>query len=178
MERRGESDGVFGAVQGTGVISATRPTGPPLVGPHRLNKNIISTQKRHHLQRTFPPLFFKMASTYIQIEERIQKALAYQLSNPHTSITQIAQDFSIPYSRLYARIRGRVGRHQRPRTNTKITEAQEAAVYSYVDKLDSQNLAIRAKHIRGAANFILKEAYIHADPSPDPLSEPLTVRTY
>lgn len=111
-----------------------------------------------------------MASTYLEIEEVIRNAITYHHANPERPIKQVARDFGVPYSRLFARINGRIGRHERPAAGKKLTEAQEAALCGYIDQLDHKNLAIRAEHIQGAADFLLKESHSEQSSSPPTVS--------
>lgn len=115
-----------------------------------------------------------MTPTYMQIGEHIQNAITYHLPHPKVTIAQIARDFEVPYQRLVARIKGRIGRHRREHINTRLTASQEAALCSYVERLDDRNLAAQREQIRGAANSILKEAYTHTIPALRP-PEPPTV---
>lgn len=110
----------------------------------------------------------------MQIEECIQSAITYHLSHPKLTIAQIGRDFEVPYQRLVARIKGRIGRHQRQHINTRLTASQEAALCSYANRLENRNLAAQREQIRGAANSILKEAYAHTTPALRP-PEPPTV---
>ena len=69
-------------------------------------------------------------------------------------MTTVARDIHEPYSRLYACVRGPRILQERPRTNLKLSRAEEAAVCVYVDMLDSLNLTGWSDHIYGAANFV------------------------
>ena len=59
--------------------------------------------------------------------------------------------------RAYTRLRGRQTLCDRPHTNTRLTKAEEAAICSYIDRLDRLNLSARSGHIRGAAESSISE---------------------
>ena len=110
--------------KGTGAGGRAAPRAGPSTAQHKLNHDSICW---------FPPCISKIASIYTRAKERIEEALTYQHSNPEVSISQIARDFKVPYTRLYARFKGRVSRYQRLQVNTVLTEAQENAPCSYID---------------------------------------------
>ena len=111
----------------------------------------------------------------MQIEKRIQDAIAHHSTHPDVPVTELARRFSVPYSRLSARMKGRGGRHQRQPSNTRFTEDQEAKLCSYIETCIRCNLAVRSDLVRGAANDILKEAYLDSEPSTRSPSGPPTV---
>ena len=75
-------------------------------------------------------------------------------------------------------MKGRGGRHQRQPSNTRFTEDQEAKLCSYIETCIRCNLAVRSDLVRGAANDILKEAYLDSEPSTRSPSGPPTVGTH
>ena len=102
-------------------------------------------------------------------EEQLLRAVRFHHNHPQVFLTQIAREFAVPITRLRARVRGRGTHAERPTTGQKLSDAEEAAICHYVDMLDSQNLTIQADHLRGAANFILKQRAYQASKSGPPL---------
>ena len=62
-------------------------------------------------------------------------------------------------------LKGHASRSTRTLTHTRLTVAQEQALYDYIDRLDHIEYAVRLKHIRGAVEYILK---IASDPESPP----------
>ena len=98
-----------------------------------------------------------MPSTPQRAEDRLQEALAIYQSNPGVKLASIAQQFNVPYHRLYGRAKGRPSKIGRP-SATKLSGPQEIALCNYIDRLDRINLAVRKDLLRGAADFILQES--------------------
>ena len=96
-----------------------------------------------------------MASNATIIEGRIREALEYLQENPEVTISQVARDFRVPRTRLYARARGVPPKLGHRPTHVRLTDAEEIALCRYIDRLDMVNLAVRKEFVREAANFIL-----------------------
>ena len=98
-----------------------------------------------------------MASNATIIEGQIREALDYLEKNPGATVTQVARDFRIPRTRLYARSRGVPPKVGHPPTNIRLSDAEETALCRYIDGLDRVNLAVQRKFVWDVANFILQK---------------------
>ena len=71
-----------------------------------------------------------MSETYDQIEARILEALSVHENQPDRPISTLADEFNVPYPRLYARLNGRQSRIDRPTTIKKLTFDMEEGLVS------------------------------------------------
>ena len=98
-----------------------------------------------------------MPSNATLVEGRIQDALGYLQENPEASISQVARDFHVPRTRLYARSRGIPSKVGHLLTNIRFTDAEEIALCRYIDRLDMVNLIVRKEFIRDIVDYILQK---------------------
>ena len=96
-----------------------------------------------------------MSENYIEIENRIVKALHAYNKRDSPKITSLAREFRVPYQRLRARVKGRASRSTRPATNKCLDDSQEQALISWIGLLDDANSPPTPRDIEGCANDIL-----------------------
>ena len=109
-----------------------------------------------------------MSETYEQIEARILEAVPVHENQPDRPISTLADEFDVPYPRLYARLNGRQSRIDRPATNKKLTSDMEEGLCQYLHHLDRIGTAARLPMVTGAANSILRRNHVGG-------GDPLTV---
>ncbi|OAR02852.1 hypothetical protein LLEC1_08157 [Akanthomyces lecanii] len=90
-------------------------------------------------------------------ESDIELAIKEHHRNPDIKISNLAEKFKIPRTTLVGRLRGAKCKKGQPATNTKLKAVEEKSICTYIDHLDSLNLAVRPELITDAANYILKE---------------------
>ncbi|ODH49859.1 hypothetical protein GX48_04088 [Paracoccidioides brasiliensis] len=76
------------------------------------------------------------------IEDRIQKAVAYHQKNPNSKILPLSREFEVPYQRLRARINGRNPNAAKIPVNKRLNESQEDAIKRWVKLLDEKRIVL------------------------------------
>lgn len=108
-----------------------------------------------------------MVSFYSEQEDRIQKACGASRKNPERKITDLAEEFDVPYHALRNRLKGRKSLIDVGGKNKKLSERQELIIIRFVKVLESFGIEPRPRFLHGIANRVLKND--HADPtSPAP----------
>ena len=116
-----------------------------------------------------------MRLSYSEQEDLITKAIDALDDGIFPSAASAARHYGLKPRRLQLRLAGSQSKSTRPRTNTRLTTFQEQALCDYIDRLDHIEHSIRVKHIRGAAEFMLR---ITSDPEspPPPLGKDWVTR--
>ena len=104
-----------------------------------------------------------MAETDVSIESRIQSALLDLEGQNKPNIKGYARSHNLLYQRLLARYNGRKSRYERKLVGRKLNEAQESALYRYIDYLNTIYLYPKRAKIATTANSIL--THYHTDPT-------------
>ena len=86
------------------------------------------------------------------MESKTSEAMACLEANLGTSAVSMARNFRVPRSRLRYRLKGRPSKKGRPAVNTKLLPPKEVALYRYIDRLNSVNLAVRLEFVTDVAN--------------------------
>jgi len=109
---------------------------------------------------------YTIPGTYHQVEARIQEALTVFSNGFNGTIAQLARQFRVPYPRLYARIKGRGSRSQRPATNLRLTEAGELSIQQYITRCDKLRMPVLFPQLVAAFQtvFDLNDPRGRADP--------------
>ena len=95
------------------------------------------------------------------METNVCNALDYLRDFPSAKIATVARSFGLTCLVLRNRIAGHGGQFWLPPSNLKLLPAEEKAICNYIDRLNRINLAVRAKFIANAANYVLKsKAYL------------------
>jgi len=106
---------------------------------------------------------------YIDIEAQIQAALTFLQTTEEDipNLSAIAKRYEIPYHQFRAHWLGRLFKQERFSGSKKLSDDQEAAVYQYLDRLDTVGTCARIQTVSGCANAVLQQA--HQAPEPPPL---------
>ncbi|KAF1983120.1 hypothetical protein K402DRAFT_466160 [Aulographum hederae CBS 113979] len=96
------------------------------------------------------------------IDQRIQRVLDEMPDGTSINWSHLARKYDVPYQRLLARSKGRGTLQSRPSGTLKLTDAQEYALYTYIERLDQLGVRVRIPMIISCVNYILFRAY---DPS-------------
>src|SRR5438034_7381108 len=107
-----------------------------------------------------------MPESYEEIETRIQAAIASILPDKQPNIAKLARDFAVPEARLRARYNGRKARSNCGGTGRSLTDAQEMALCSIIEREEIDGTHLRHWQLQNRANWIL--AQDHPSDSPDP----------
>jgi len=97
------------------------------------------------------------------IEECISEALESIPKNKKPNIAALAREYRVLESRLRTRYKGRGTRVNYGGYNKTLSDAQELAVYGFLERMESTGIYAREHMFEGAANFVLKSN--HTDPS-------------
>ncbi|KAF1980642.1 hypothetical protein K402DRAFT_343991, partial [Aulographum hederae CBS 113979] len=93
------------------------------------------------------------------IDQRIQKVLDEIPDGININWSHLARKYNVPYQRLLARSKGRSTLQSRPSGTLKLTDAQEYALYTCVERLDQLGVRVRIPMIISCVNYILFRAY-------------------
>ena len=104
-----------------------------------------------------------MVSHYSEQEDRIQKACRASRKNPERKITDLAEEFDVPYHALRNRLKGKKSRIDVGGRNKKLSEGQELAIIHFVKVLESFGIEPRPQYLHGIANRVLRDG--HTDPT-------------
>lgn len=88
----------------------------------------------------------------------LSKALKAYSNGQFTSIPKAAAHFGVSKHKLYGRKTGKLGLSARPATNSTLTNLQQRALITWIELLNSVNIAPIAKDIEWAANHLLIQA--------------------
>ena len=103
-----------------------------------------------------------------EIEQRISNCLEKYCDNEKFNIAAAAREFAVPESRLRARAKGRMSRHDRPGVGRRLNFLQDEALKSYIRRCDSIGVPRLVPQLQGAAQYLLDR--IHPDGKAPPLS--------
>jgi DDE superfamily endonuclease len=106
-----------------------------------------------------PPL----SESYAQVERRVIQACEQACLEISPNISEYAREYRVPYARLRRRYMGGFSRQEVGGVNKRLSEAQDSALCTYLDTLDSLGISARKRMIRGYGNQMLVAA--HSDPS-------------
>ncbi|KDN61366.1 putative transposase [Colletotrichum sublineola] len=101
-------------------------------------------------------------------EARLQEAVEAIAKNKDLKIATVARAFNVPRLQLHRRLQGQGSLKDRLTTNKKLTDEQEYAICSYIDRLDRMSLRVRKELVRDAANLLLRETAPPHDSGPPP----------
>ncbi|KFA81768.1 hypothetical protein S40288_11568 [Stachybotrys chartarum IBT 40288] len=87
----------------------------------------------------------------------IDDALIYAQVNAGKSLRTVAKDAGVPYSTLQRRMKTPLKEKDKKVATKALTEAEEAAICAYIERLDRINMSVRPEFVRDAANTILRE---------------------
>lgn len=104
----------------------------------------------------------------LDVEERVQLAVARINTGDFTKIQHAADFYLIPYHRLRDRLNGRGPRKGRPGTTNKLSQEQEMAIIYHCKRMDELGVSVRLPFLATVANSMLRAA--HQDPTTDPPS--------
>ncbi len=123
----------------------------------------------HHIHRHIPQISARMpAIRQNAVESRIQAAIEYLEANPDVSTRAAAREFKVPRTRLRRRLDKVPPLNARPPSHTKLSQPEEVALCTYIDRLDNINLAVRREFVVDAANSILRERASSAEKANPP----------
>lgn len=97
-----------------------------------------------------------MASSYNNIEEKIQKAVDAYKRDESAKIAFYARKFNVPYSRLRGRIQGRQTKLRNQNSPRLLDNEQEALIRRWIDVRHQAGRPPTAKMVQDAANEILQ----------------------
>ena len=103
-----------------------------------------------------------MSNKYFEYETHVMEALHDLDNGAFPCIAAAARHYDLNERSLQKRAKGGKSKSERVRTNTRLTAAQEKALCTYIDYMDSINIRIDVLHIREAAEQIL---YLEHEPS-------------
>jgi hypothetical protein len=105
------------------------------------------------------------------IDQRIEKILDDMPDGLKVNWSQLARDQGVPYHRLLARSKGRGTLQSRPSGTYKLSDAQDHALYAYIERMYGFGVCVRLPMVVSCANYLLFRAH---DPtsSSAPLSPP------
>jgi hypothetical protein len=109
-----------------------------------------------------------MPNTYIEIENQIAKAVDAYNSDKKQKITRLAEEYCVPYYRLYRRIHDGKSKSTRAAANKALNQEQEAALILWIQRLDDAGCSPTPEMIEQCANAILKRAVDPDDPDETP----------
>lgn len=95
-----------------------------------------------------------MADTYVQHEEKIQRALKYISTKTSYVLTDVARMYGCDYHRLRRRVKGIQSKSTRQRTNAKLNPTQLKALELYIQRLDKLGQPPLPEMVRSAAESI------------------------
>lgn len=81
-------------------------------------------------------------------ELRIQQAIKAIAVDPSLKASKAAKLFNVAQSQLYRRLQGQGSLKGRQVSHTKLSAHQEAAICSYIDRLDHMSLRVRKELVR------------------------------
>lgn len=97
------------------------------------------------------------AEPYVQVEARMNQAVAHHRQNPELAVAKVAREFRVPTRRLQRRVRGAAGsRLGRKSANRRLGARQEAAVCGYIDRMLELGYSVTRKNVECVANAILQ----------------------
>lgn len=111
-----------------------------------------------------------MPKTYAEVEARIQEALGAISRRDKWTYAAVAREFNIPAERLRNRHNGVPSRMELIPPNRKLSEAQEAAVCEYLNRLDQIGTAVRLSMLRNCADLILYRSHDNPNTPPSKVS--------
>lgn len=97
-----------------------------------------------------------MSDSYADSEKRLAKAIEDIHGGVFPSASAAAQHYNLKARRVQYRLKGMASRSTRPPTHQRLTVAQESSLCNYIEHMDHIEHSIRLKHIRTAAEYILK----------------------
>ena len=103
-----------------------------------------------------------MANSYSNKEDRIVDAINAWDTGEFRSIRAAAIDFDVDVRTLQRRLAGGGSRIGRTPPNKALSDEQELAIYDYIRMLDQAEQSARFPMVRGAANYLLREAHLDA----------------
>ena len=110
-----------------------------------------------------------MPNSYSNKEDQIVDAINAWNTGELRSIRAVAIDFDVDISTPQRRLAGRGLRISRSGPNKALSDEQELALYEYIVILDQAKQSARFSMVRGAANYLLREAYLDTS-IPPPLT--------
>ncbi len=93
-----------------------------------------------------------MSELYKSVEQRILDAIEAIRKNDYNDCTNAAKAFDVSVRTLQRRWNGAPSKSTRSPINRALTDAQEQAIFVYIERLDRINMSARPKMIVGAAN--------------------------
>ena len=99
-------------------------------------------------------------------EDLVQKAISEYEDGNFSSARAAANYFGVKPRRVQRRLWGQASYSTRNPSHTRLTSAQEQSLCDYIERLDNIEQSIRLKHIRGAAEYILRTASDPRSPPP------------
>ena len=104
-------------------------------------------------------IFYLLSTTttsdsYDIIETRIQAAIASILPDKKPNIAKLAGDFSVHYSRLNARYKGRSDRSNCGGAGRNLSDDQELALCRIIDREEADGTHLRYWQLQNRANCI------------------------
>ncbi|KAF2175479.1 hypothetical protein K469DRAFT_610511, partial [Zopfia rhizophila CBS 207.26] len=95
-----------------------------------------------------------MEDTYLQHEDRIQRALKHLSTKASYNLSAVARMFGVDLQRLHRRIKGINSRSTRPKVNQKLNSYQIKALELYIHRLDLIGQPPLLSMVRDAAESI------------------------
>jgi len=117
-----------------------------------------------------------MDNAYQEIENRISQCINDHPIQSFPSISRLAREYNVPYTRLYHRYHGRQSKSNRPAPNTKLNSAQELALSEFIRRRDYMGSPMRISDAEKAGNSILRESHSDQSTPPPTVSEHWTRR--
>lgn len=117
-----------------------------------------------------------MSDKYKAHEKRMAEAIDSWYHGTHRSIRAVAIEFDVSRSTLTRRVHGGRSRSTRVTGGKALTEEQEQAVCSYMERLDQAEQSGRLSAVRDAANHLLSQAHHDSSTPPRKVSDSWTKR--
>ena len=96
-----------------------------------------------------------MPDSYADVEARITEAIDSISTTENANLTQVAKDFTVPYSRLLRRFNGTPSKLGLASANRKLSTSEEEALCRYINRLDKLGSCVQLAALRNATNLIL-----------------------
>ena len=94
--------------------------------------------------------------SYETTESRLQLALDAVVEGMYPNCAKAAAAFEVSARTLQRRWKGTAFKSTRPFINKALTDAQEQAIFDYIDDLNNINMSARSKMITAAANYLIR----------------------